>query len=282
MHRILAPIIGAAGLWLAASAMACAADMPTKAPPPAAAPVNDWNGFYFGGNFGYAWEDPTVTTTGVDSTAAFFASNFMPPVSFNKRGEIGGFQAGYNWTMSRWLLGLEADFNFSNVKGATSIAEFPTFCCSVAYSANEEVRWFGTFRGRAGLLASPNLLIFGTGGFAYGKVVQSATLSATSPGAGFSAGGPPPIPQVACSMAINPTCYTGSSSRIAAGWTAGGGFEYLIWQNWTAKVEYLFVDLGQNSFVSNAVVSLNNPSTVHVSYSPTTFQSVRGGLDFHF
>ena len=51
------------------------------------------------------------------------------------------------------------------------------------------------------------------------------------------------------------TGYTGSSSRIAAGWTAGGGAEYAISRDWTLRAEYLYVNLGSDSFAINPNVT---------------------------
>ena len=90
-------------------------------------------------------------------------------------------------------------------------------------TTDDKLDWFGTVRGRLGVLATPNILFYGTGGAAYGLVKNSATITV----AGLSA--------------------VASSSDLRAGWTAGGGVEGALGGGWSAKVEYLYLDLGEHS-----------------------------------
>jgi hypothetical protein len=108
--------------------------------------------------------------------------------------------------------------------------------------AEQSTDWYGTVRGRAGWLATPNLLLFGTGGFAYGRVAGSANyvLNSTTFVGSFGIVNAP----FGATCTVNLTCFAGSSSVIRTGWTAGGGLEWLLDQHWSAKVEYQFVDLG--------------------------------------
>lgn len=272
-------VLGAIG----AQAADIAARPYTKAPQ---VPVFSWTGFYAGTNVGYGWQDPTAVFAPADLYSAALinggvGANFVPlqpPTSFNIGGATGGFQAGYNWQVDqRWLLGVETDFNFSNItgRGASSFIVSPGVL-NVPFSAiaSEQVKWFGTVRARAGYLATPDLLVFATGGLAYGKIEHSA--STFNNGLGFTIG-----LNVICLG--NANCYTGSSSRIAAGWTAGGGLEYAIGRNWTVKAEYLYVNLGSDSFAARAVlIGGGVPSQVNVSYSDTTFNLVRIGANYRF
>ena len=105
-------------------------------------------------------------------------------------------------------------------------------------------------RGRIGWLATPNLLLFGTGGFAYGKVAGSANyLTSGNPAAFFPLAGVWAI----CTSGV--ICFAGSSSEIRTGWTAGGGVEWLLDQHWSTKIEYQFVDLGAETVRITALVS---------------------------
>jgi outer membrane immunogenic protein len=81
-----------------------------------------------------------------------------------------------------------------------------------------------------GFLATPNLLLYGTAGLAYGETEVSF---ATAPTA------------AACGPAV--TCSSGSSSSVRAGWTVGTGGEWKFAPRWSAKLEYLYVDLGSQS-----------------------------------
>jgi outer membrane immunogenic protein len=116
-------------------------------------------------------------------------------------------------------------------------------------------------RGRLGFLATPNLLLYGTGGFAYGQVKSSATLVFTPP--------------------IDGT-YFGSTSETKYGWTAGAGAEYAFGNNWSAKIEYLYVDLGTATV--REFDPRNNPISVSsVDYQfRHRYQTVRFGLNYSF
>ncbi|MCH4538747.1 outer membrane protein [Ochrobactrum sp. A-1] len=134
-------------------------------------------------------------------------------------GFVGGVQAGYNWQFDNgFVLGAEADFQGSNLKGevkfnADGLGEI---------KAGTKVEWFGTVRARLGYTATERLLVYGTGGLAYGKVKSYVDLG---------------------EIGI-------SSSKTRAGWTIGGGAEYAITNNWTLKSEYLYTDLGKKNFYS--------------------------------
>lgn len=278
-------LLPALAMLVCASSASVAADLPTytKAPPPVA---RGWTGFYAGANVGYGWQDPTAVFAPADLFSAAlinggFGANFtplQPPTSFDIGGVTGGFQAGYNWQVDqRWLLGVEADFSFSDItgRGASNFIVNPGGL-NVPFSAlaSEQVEWFGTVRVRAGYLATPDLLVFATGGLAYGKVEHSA--STFDHGTTFSIG-----VNVLCLG--NTNCYAGSSSRIATGWTAGAGLEYAIGRNWTVKAEYLYVNLGSDSFAAPAVVLVGpTPSRINVSYSDTTFNLARIGVNYRF
>jgi outer membrane immunogenic protein len=149
------------------------------------------------------------------------------------------------------------------------------------FQADQNLKWFGTIRGRLGFLPMNSLLVYGTGGFAYGRVDENVVLN-SQPGPGdFGIGG------FGFNCAAGPNCFLGSSSRTAIGWTAGGGVEYAVWSNVSLKVEYLYVNLGGGDAVNVVAVSANGqskPSSFTANYSGTSlnFQMVRGGINFRF
>lgn len=273
MKKILMGTIIVLGL----SGQAFAADLGagTYAKAPVVAPVYDWSGFYIGGNVGYGWGDRNVTSSPNDSLSGLLGAG--SPTSFSTSGVFGGFQAGYNRQFnSNILLGLETDFNFSDIQGSGSSSSQVLGQEQFGPATNEHVKWFGTVRGRLGYVAAPDLLIYGTGGLAYGQVEQIA---------GYRNNGTAPLtvlgpPSVSCPALSN--CYVGSSSNVATGWTAGGGFEYAIWSHWTAKVEYQYVNLGENSFQQGAIIFSGSQSTINTHYSDTAFHTVRAGINYHF
>jgi outer membrane immunogenic protein len=200
-----------AGVALAAlSGSAVAADLarPAYAPPP---PVYTWTGLYWGVNVGYSWghAKDEVTLLGVGTFSE----------SQKVDGVVGGFQSGYNYQFGQWVLGLETDFQASGQKGGTTLQI--TAVPVTTLTTDHKLTWFGTSRTRLGVLWSPNVLLYGTAGVAYGTVKDTATI--TAPGASV----------------------TGTFKDVKAGWTAGAGVEGTIGGGWTAKLEYLYIDLGK-------------------------------------
>ena len=189
---------------------------------------------------------------------------------------------GYNWQFNpNWLLGLKTDFDFSGIKGAgtaAGLAEPLVGPFPFTATADKKVTWFGTVRARLGYLPVHNLLIYGTGGFAYGRVAQTVSfINNSNAGLFFGAN-----PGFGC---VPGTCFVGNSTRIATGWTAGGGLEYAFGNNWSVRAEYLFVNLGSNS-VTETATAPGNPgqslSTFTASFGDIAFHVVRGGLNYRF
>ncbi|BCP53083.1 membrane protein [Kaistia sp. 32K] len=221
-----------------------AADL-TYEPAPVVAPVAfNWTGFYIGvhGGIGGGGFDTTFTDPG----------NFSVGWSDNAFGAFGGAQVGYNYQFSpNWVVGVEADIAAAGIS-AEHTADF-----NYGVSTNQEAKvdWFGTLRGRIGY-AWDNLLIYGTGGAAYGDVESSS--SYTDNVLGFTD--------------------SNSFSDTRWGWTAGAGVEYGITKNITLKTEYLYVDLG--SIHTN---SLNGfQGIVGDNDADIKFHTVKLGLNYKF
>ena len=292
MKNLLIGTVAAALVGIAAQAEA--ADLPMKAPPSPVAAAYSWTGFYIGGHVGYGFEDPTVAFAPNDANvvlaiACIAGSGFTcppGPAAFNRNGIFGGLQTGYNWQFNRsWLLGVETDFDWSNLKGQGTN---PTFAFAggggglqvANFVAGEKVEWFGTLRARIGWLPVDSLLIYGTGGLAYGRIDRNVALNAASTalarsGFGYLCEFPLPL------VVVN-NCFSGSSSQTLVGWTVGGGLEYAVMKNVSVKAEYLYVDLGRGNPVT--VVAQNGfgatPSSFSATYSDVAFHTVRVGLNF--
>ena len=215
---------------MADGGLAVAADLPVKIPAyvsPAAATRN-WTGFYISGSLGYGWgaennillfTDPTVTVPGA------VPSNH----SYDLNGFIGGGGVGYNYQFNDVILGLEADFSYAHFAGSDSSggAFAPIgppwgalLTSPFSYSETAALDWLGTVRGRIGFTPVNDLLIYATGGFAFGRAKATTLLT---------------FPLVS---------FIGAASGTKTGWTAGGGAEYALGERWSAKVEYLYYDLG--------------------------------------
>jgi outer membrane immunogenic protein len=281
---------------------ALAADMAVKAPPAAQAPIPyTWTGFYAGIQFGGAWgNEAGNNNSGNDPATVDLFSGFigdaapLSPPRVSQSGAVGGVEAGYNWQVgSNWILGIEADFSGSGMSGANSATgpfrgPFGVFTqpFTQTVTAHQETDWFGTVRGRVGWLATPNLLLFGTGGFAYGRVSDSGNWAINAP-----AGATVQFSDVhnnfawSCSVGPGPAstiCFAGNSSGVRTGWTAGGGLEWLLDQHWSAKIEYLFVDLGTNTVrVVSLFPFIFTPSSFNAAFHDR-FNVVRLGLNYRF
>jgi outer membrane immunogenic protein len=223
MKRSIAASLAVAGLALGLTASAFAADKPVylKAP---VAPWS-WTGFYLGANVGYSWGKSNTTVSFLDAGGNLVAADTH---SLGLNGVIGGGQLGYNWQNGNWVLGLETDIQASGQKGSSDFT-CPIGVCkagvAVTETLNQKLDWFGTARGRIGFTITPTILLYGTGGLAYGDIKTDGTIS-------------------------DPTTF--SVSTVKAGWTVGAGIEGRISGNWTAKLEYLYMDLGN---VSGGLVS---------------------------
>jgi outer membrane immunogenic protein len=221
------------------SAGAFAADLPAKVytkAPPIVEPVYDWTGFYIGGNVGYSWGRSSDTSSLTNGAGTFL---FTSADKTNLDGVVGGGQIGYNWQIQNWLWGFEADIQGTGEKGSRAFTCPAGICtpstilggplalvvlvpgAAVPLSLEQKIDWFGTVRGRVGVLVTPKVLLYATGGLAYGEVKSSETVAALL--TGFS------------------------SSTTNVGYTVGAGVEGVIGGNWTAKLEYLYVDLGRVS-----------------------------------
>jgi outer membrane immunogenic protein len=208
----------------------------------------NWTGCYVGGNIGYSWgrargdfNVPALGTIGALTSV---------PISLNPDGVIGGVQSGCQRQFdNRWVLGLEADFqgsaekasgNFSNsFSSSVSNGEgFTVTSGTVGHSIEAKIQWFGTWRARAGFLVTPTIMLYGTGGLAYGKtrVTDNITVNSTTVIPGI----PPSSFSAAASL---------SASQVKVGWALGAGVEGALfnWNNWTWKLEYLYIDLGSGS-----------------------------------
>jgi outer membrane immunogenic protein len=168
---------------------------------------------------------------GINGGGGWGHSDFSAPFtgSSNMSGGLVGGTFGYNWQMNQVVLGLETDIDWSNIRGSSA--------CGFGFSCETKNTWLGTFRGRLGY-AADRFMPYVTGGLAYGGVKTSV--------AGF-----------------------GDSSTSKAGWTLGGGVEFAIAGPWTAKVEYLYVDLGRTSSVLGSDASFRT-------------NIVRAGLNYRF
>jgi outer membrane immunogenic protein len=149
---------------------------------------------------------------------------------------------GFNLQLDQTIFGVEGDLNWEKIVGNAN-------CPFAGSTCTTGSNYLGTVRGRFGY-AWDRLMGYLTGGAAFGDIQQSF-----SPGIGINEGT--------------------TSNRV--GWTIGVGVEYALWQGWSAKVEYLHVDLGD--FVCGVACSGVATNNLHTTL---TEELVRGGINYRF
>jgi outer membrane immunogenic protein len=159
------------------------------------------------------------------------------PASFDVNGGVVGGQLGYNWQFGQFVYGLEGDADWTDLRGSANTANCGLAVCQ---TRND---FLATARGRLGF-AADRWLPYVTGGLAVGNI------RAAVPGAA-------------------------GIDQTNAGWTVGGGLEFALAGNWTAKAEYLHVDLG--SAGCSAPCGLPGGNNVSL-----TTDVVRGGINYRF
>ena len=198
-----------AAFVLAATSLACAADLPMGSyysPPPEPLPPSAmWMGPYLGATVGYEWG-------GVDNSPT------------HPSGVVGGIEGGYNWQRGSFVFGGEADLQLSGADDTISPFEFSN-------------PWFGTLRARGGI-ALNNVLLYGTGGLAYGSLRADS--------------------------------FNLTESHTTVGWTAGAGVEVLFNPRWSAKAEWLYLQLSDSNF---SITGTSNGFGANI---------LRVGANYHF
>lgn len=213
--KLLSGIVAATLTSVVALASANAADM-YRAPDvggykdgPAYVGVN-WSGLYVGVNGGYGWNADTN-------------GNLVDP-----SGGFGGGQIGYNFQRGNIVFGVEADFEGADIQDSATTASGKT--------ANSNMDWFGTVRGRLGY-AFDRALIYATGGLAYGDVTTSGTVFR----------------------------YPASVSETQTGYVLGAGIEYKITPNLSVKGEYQFIDLDASAANGAGPLAISNSNDTQVN-----------------
>jgi outer membrane immunogenic protein len=240
-------LLGTAAL-VAFAAPAVAADLAarpyTKAPPAPIAAVMSWTGFYIGAQGGYGWGDSDETYFLGPNTATFRGTQ-----SYDTRGGFAGGVIGYNWQSGAFVLGVEGDYHWADINGRSGVINIGPPNLGDTYFT--QLRSFGDIKGRLGYAAGP-ALFFVSGGAAVGDI-QHRYDAALNGGA-------------ANSFVQNATRW---------GYTVGAGMEYMIAPNWSAKLEYNYIDLGKTTIQYGPVVA-------NRSEWNDTFHTVKAGINYHF
>jgi outer membrane immunogenic protein len=267
--RLRLQVTTALAVVMLASA-AQAADLPRKAPVYKAPPVAvafSWTGFYIGGHVGYGW-GKTKLNNWFDPISGFTYPG--PDASYDTDGFLAGGQVGYNWQTGNIVLGIEADASWTDIKGSGSndplFAGFPTpagvrSCLDFEGSCETKVQALGTITGRLGI-AADRALFYAKGGAAW--MNEKHTFRASNP--------------------ADPTDpfsnFSASREKTRWGWTVGAGIEYAFTGNWSAKIEYNYLDFGDEK-IGFTFAPPNNTFGLGASFEHT-MHVVKGGINYRF
>ncbi len=274
----LAKLIQAGAPALSALVMAAAANAADlysgggykDAPPPIYIPAPMWTGLYFGAHAGAdwsslqtgqnVWNDGHVNSGHKHDTLAAFGGN-----NLNSTGAFGGGQIGYNYQISSFVLGLEADLGAmgNTSQNAYSLAALNGSSGALSKAATialkSEGGLYGDVTGRVGLAWGP-ALFYAKGGFAW----LNDSLKASS--------------QIVDATVTPAAIATASRSQnaILDGWTVGGGLEYMLGSNWTMKAEYLHFDFNN----ANQTWAFDANNTWRVTGKDLNVDTVKLGFNY--
>ncbi len=291
-----------------------AAESPTQknvAAPPTSETI--WTGFNAGLNAGGVWSNsPTVNVnnwpfgSGSPSGSQWSIFHALATGSVNtgnQPGFIGGGQIGYDWQTKvgefNIISGVEADIqgntgfggrgyginNYApNTRFISEGGVTLTVNTATNVTASQQLNYLGTFRSRIGYLLSPNVLVYGTGGLAYGAANTNVT-SIQNSHASVAFNGVP-LPQSSLPVAAYGN---GSNSAAVVGWTAGAGLEWMFLKNWSVKTEYLYYDLGRVSgnfmnyyHLQNAYLNRSGIDSLNQYSTRIGGNIIRAGINYHF
>jgi outer membrane immunogenic protein len=204
-------IVGALALSALLAAPVMAADLPARMPvkaPPVVAPVFSWTGCYIGAHGGYGWGHTKWSERGTE-----FAEHDID-------GWLVGGQVGCNIQHDRWVFGIEGQASWADLKGSSVFGD----PANSNFKEHTKTDIVGTFAFRLGY-AVDRTLFYAKGGLAFARDRNSEDVFE---GPLF-------------------THTEVSDKYMRWGWMLGGGIEYAFTGNWSAKVEYNYMDLGNES-----------------------------------
>lgn len=269
---------------LSVASPALGADLPAPPAPLKAPPAFTWTGLYIGLNGGYTWAAShpiTISTVNVfDNTPFRFgrasAAGATGVVDARLDGFFSGGQIGYNWQFAdRLIIGVEADIQGLGVRGGRGQnTVYPADLNGTAATSmklDRDLEFLGTARGRLGFAVTPTLMAYATGGLAYGGANMSGAVSQSlRPG-----------------LLLSDTV-RGDRFDILTGWTAGAGAEMALGRNLSAKLEYLFYDLGElwlsNPSLHHDDLLTRKPMVADATAAHTRYNGhvIRAGLNYRF
>ena len=248
MKMKLALLTSAMALAFASNAVA--ADMrypaprraaPAYSPPPA--PYFSWTGFYIGAQGGYAWGESEETYLGGVNPALLRSTH-----TYDIDGGVAGGVIGYNWALGGFILGIEGEGNWANIKGNSAVVT-----AGFGDTLETKISSYSTVKGRLGM-AFDRTMLYVTGGGAWATVH-----SRYNPG-------------------LTGGCFAGvvcHDKDTHSGWVVGAGGEWAFTPNVSFKIEYNYVSLDTSTVQYT-------PVTLDRSEWNNDFSVIKAGINFRF
>lgn len=243
----------------------------------------DWTGVYAGVVGGHSWGEANTQFSPSPLLAQPIINEFFLPgayqtlqntgsQNYGMNGFLGGMELGYNHQINHLVLGVEADFQYTDLGkrqskiGTLNFNPLITTSINLPTEFNGQVRsdWLSTVRSRIGY-AEGNLLGFISGGLAIAdySYTSARTLNVSN------------------GITTNPiSSASRTTNQILTGWTVGAGAEYAFLDNWSIKAEYLYArfdNIGDNSSTMD-----NLPLEAVSKTSAFTQHIARMGINYHF
>jgi outer membrane immunogenic protein len=238
MKKLLLASVGVVAMATAAAAADLPARYPAQAPAYVAA-VYNWTGFYVGAHVGWARVD--LDSTVVAAPPGFGTGGLG---GSSDDGFLGGGQVGFNYQVGVWVFGIEGDIAWTDIGRSGTFAPLP----GVLVTDSVGVDWLATVTGRIGY-AFGNALVYAKGGVAWMDWSSNVTVTGL-------VGGP----------------FTATGGATETGWTVGAGLEYGFTPNWSAKIEYNYLDFGSERTAAGGFAVDTDLST-HI---------VKAGINYRF
>src|SRR5262245_42890924 len=250
MKRAITLGVGAfalAAMTLPAAAADLGARPIAKAPVAAPVAVYNWSGFYIGGHVGGLWSDKDWTEVTNPAVTRNLGSNEVS-------GFLAGGQIGFNWQVGAWVFGIEGQASWTDASSdhacRTSVFSGTLVTCST------DINWVGTVAGRIGY-AFNNVLLYAKGGAAFAD--EDFTMTPTLAGTVLALSG------------------VSTVGKTRTGWMVGAGVEWGFTPNWSAKIEYNFMDFGSETFAFADPVF--GPTLVDIDQQ---VHVVKAGINYRF
>ena len=259
-----------AALMLGSTAQA--ADMPVKAPPPAAPVMYNWTGFYIGAHIGGAW----FGGNNHDRFDGF--NNCIGEICFEDNGFgrnngrfIGGGQLGYNYQVGQYVWGIEgqisgvANNNDDEACGFFTVGVVHDFL----FRCRNRSGWIASIAARLGVTfgQTGNWLLYVKGGGAFAD-------------ANFGLRFRDDCATIVSATICNSGVVFNNNDNTRTGWMIGVGLEYGAWGNWSWKLEYNFMDFGnRNLHFDNVMI---DSRIIHDLDFNRQINVVKFGLNYRF